>query len=134
MEREKRGTLRPNVGLYGEKKPSGESIGRTVQTDLREGLDLVVVIGTFLKVLGTRRLAAELCHVPKAHGGVKVWKNEEALPPAFSFNIDPQFWATAMEVVLFYLTKNLRTHPFWRLYGSCEISERPRRMLPGDLS
>ena len=55
--------------LYEKENPSGESIGRIVESDLREGPDLVVLVTTYLKVPGARRLTRELCHAAKALGG-----------------------------------------------------------------
>lgn len=88
-EREKRGKwsisigkFRPNVILYGEKNPNGESIGRIAELDIRKGLDLVLVVGTCLKISEAKRLAREFCHAARVGGGKTVWINKEV--PLFS--------------------------------------------------
>lgn len=94
-EREKRGKraisvgkLRPNVVLYGEENSNGESIGRIVESDIREGLDLVLVVETCLKVPGAKRLARELCQAARVGGGKTVWINKKAPPSSLKPAID----------------------------------------------
>lgn len=61
------GKLRPSVVLYNEAHKDGEGVGNVVQKDLigsskgkgRSGADLLLVVGTSLKVPGTKRMVRE---------------------------------------------------------------------------
>ena len=61
------GKLRPSVVLYDEEHKDGEVVGQVVQKDLseclrgkgRRGADLLLVVGTSLRVSGTKRLVRE---------------------------------------------------------------------------
>lgn len=58
------GRLRPDVVLYGEEHRDGERIGSITQRDLMgQRPDLLLVVGTSLKVPGTKRLVRELSKV-----------------------------------------------------------------------
>lgn len=52
------GQLRPDIVLYGEDHPQGEAIAAAHEHDLT--LDLLLVVGTSLKVPGTAKLVKEL--------------------------------------------------------------------------
>lgn len=60
------GKLRPDVVLYGEEHKDGERVGEITRRDLM-GVrpDLLLVVGTSLKVPGTKRLVRELSKVIK---------------------------------------------------------------------
>ncbi|KAF8873993.1 DHS-like NAD/FAD-binding domain-containing protein, partial [Infundibulicybe gibba] len=61
------GKLRPSVVLYNEAHKDGEGVGEVVQKDLmgsskgkgRSGADLLLVVGTSLRVPGTKRMVRE---------------------------------------------------------------------------
>ncbi len=63
--------------LYGEENPNGDTIGRVVERDLRTGPDMVIVVGTGLKVPGARRLVREFCRSVKSRGGLAVWISKD---------------------------------------------------------
>jgi len=81
------GRLRPSVVLYGEDHPQGDLIGAIAEKDLRTGVDVVLVVGTALKVAGAKRLVRELCHVAKARGGVAIWISKDPPPSYTLFDI-----------------------------------------------
>lgn len=65
------GRLRPSVVLYNEEHKDGEGVGDVVQKDLmggkgRSGADLLLVVGTSLKVPGTKRMVREFSKAVKA--------------------------------------------------------------------
>ena len=69
------GVLKPDVVLYGERHKDGDRIGEITQRDLM-GVrpDLLIVVGTTLKVPGTKKLVKELSKVikpPSKEGGSK---------------------------------------------------------------
>ncbi|KAH6985317.1 DHS-like NAD/FAD-binding domain-containing protein [Ilyonectria destructans] len=75
------GGLRPRFVLYNEYNPDEEAIGNVSGADLKTRPDAAVVVGTTLKVPGTRRLAKEMCNA--AHGrrnGLTVWINGDSEP------------------------------------------------------
>ena len=51
--------VRPNVVLYGEENPASESISALVSHDLRLGPDILIILGTSLKVHGLKSLVKE---------------------------------------------------------------------------
>ncbi|THH19233.1 hypothetical protein EW146_g1883 [Bondarzewia mesenterica] len=61
------GKLRPSVVLYNEEHKDGEEVGEVVRRDLmghpkgrgRSGADLLLVVGTSLKIPGTKRIVRE---------------------------------------------------------------------------
>ncbi|OBZ89146.1 NAD-dependent histone deacetylase HST3 [Choanephora cucurbitarum] len=74
------GTLRPNIVLYNEAHPDGETIGRLQCTDLRRKPDLMIVMGTSLKIPGLKRFikqAAKQIHSSSKNGKV-VFVNKTA--------------------------------------------------------
>ncbi|KOS19085.1 NAD-dependent protein deacetylase hst4 [Escovopsis weberi] len=75
------GRLRPRFVLYNEFNPDGEAIGNVSAADLKTRPDAVIVVGTTLKVPGTRRLAKEMCQVARGRrDGLTVWINLEPEP------------------------------------------------------
>ena len=92
------GRLRPNVLLYGEDNPKGDTIGEVTEQDLMTGPEVVLVVGTALKVPGARRLVTELCYAAKAQGGSTVWINTDAPPSGLKFPLDFAFQGDCDEV------------------------------------
>ena len=72
IQRRRVGRLRPNVVLFGEQDPDGDAIGRITERDLRKGPDVVLVVGTGLKVPGARRFVKELSCAAKRQDGSTV--------------------------------------------------------------
>ncbi|CEP16835.1 hypothetical protein [Parasitella parasitica] len=67
------GTLRPNIVLYNEEHPDGETIGKLQNTDLRRKPDLMIVMGTSLKIPALKKFikqAAKLIHHSSRNGKV----------------------------------------------------------------
>lgn len=57
------GQLRPAIVLYHEHHPFGDDIGKMVSSDLARKPDLLLVMGTSLKVDGVRKLVKEFARV-----------------------------------------------------------------------
>lgn len=80
------GRLRPRFVLYNEYNPDEEAIGNVCRADLKARPDAVIVVGTSLKVPGTRRLVKELCQVTRSRrGGFTAWINVESEPKGVEF-------------------------------------------------
>ncbi|KAJ1954215.1 NAD-dependent deacetylase hst3, partial [Linderina pennispora] len=54
------GVLRPDIVLYNECHPQGDVIGALSEFDLRRRPDLLIVIGTSLKIPGVKRMVKEM--------------------------------------------------------------------------
>jgi NAD-dependent histone deacetylase SIR2 len=70
------GTLRPAIVLYNEEHPNGESIGQLQVSDLRKNPDLMIVMGTSLKIPALKKFikqAARIIH--SKPGGIVVFVN-----------------------------------------------------------
>ncbi|RCI15146.1 hypothetical protein L249_6790 [Ophiocordyceps polyrhachis-furcata BCC 54312] len=80
------GRLRPRFVLYNEFNPDEEAIGKVVRADLKARPDAVVVVGTTLKVPGTRRLVKEMCQVARGRkDGFTAWINIDPQPKGLEF-------------------------------------------------
>lgn len=80
------GRLRPRFVLYNEFNPDEEAIGNVSSADLKARPDAVIVVGTTLKVPGTRRLVKELCQVARGRrDGFTAWINIESEPKGIDF-------------------------------------------------
>jgi len=65
------GTLRPAIVLYDEPHPLGDEIGQIQAADVRKGPDLLVIMGTSLKVHGLKKLVKEFAKVTHARKSPK---------------------------------------------------------------
>ncbi|KAH0595649.1 hypothetical protein MHUMG1_06826 [Metarhizium humberi] len=75
------GRLRPRFVLYNEFNPDEDAIGNVMRADLRARPDAVLVVGTTLKVPGTRRLVKQLCQVARGRkDGLTAWLNIDPEP------------------------------------------------------
>ncbi|KAF4947590.1 hypothetical protein FSARC_13935 [Fusarium sarcochroum] len=75
------GRLRPRIVLYNEESPDVEAIGKVSAADLKTCPDAVLVVGTALKIPGTRRLVQEMCKATrKRENGITIWINTQSAP------------------------------------------------------
>ena len=65
------GTLRPAIVLYDEPHPLGDEIGQIQAADSRKRPDLMIIMGTSLKVHGLKKLVREFAKVTHARKGPK---------------------------------------------------------------
>lgn len=81
------GRLRPHIVLYGEANPDEDVIGQVVEADLQKPIDVVLVVGTSLKIPGMKRLVTEFSRAAKLQATSSViWISKEA-PPAHLMSI-----------------------------------------------
>lgn len=99
------GTLRPNIVLYNEDHPESETIGRMQTTDIRKRPDLLIVMGTSLKIPGLKKFikeAARMIHANSKQGKV-VFVNRTAptkeWEKIFDYEVigDTDDWVNIME-------------------------------------
>ncbi|GAA5863029.1 hypothetical protein JCM1840_002442 [Sporobolomyces johnsonii] len=76
-----RSFLRPAITLYDETSPASVSIGSLSVSDLTlgGGPDLMLVMGTSLKIPGFKKITKEFAKAVKAKGGVRVLVNREEI-------------------------------------------------------
>ncbi|KAA8897421.1 DHS-like NAD/FAD-binding domain-containing protein [Sphaerosporella brunnea] len=76
------GLLRPNVVLYGEDHPDADMVGKLAQADIGAAPDLMVIMGTSLKVHGLKVMIKQFARAVHARGGQVLFINNT--PPAES--------------------------------------------------
>lgn len=69
------GSLRPNIVLYGEEHPNGDLIGKCASRDLRSKPDMLIIVGTSLKVAGIRKLVKDMARAVREKDGLVVFVN-----------------------------------------------------------
>lgn len=82
------GRLRPSVVLYNEMHQDGEGVGDVVEKDLmgsskgkgRSGADLLLVVGTSLRVPGTKRMVREFAKAVHARGSASSKESSTSSP------------------------------------------------------
>lgn len=83
------GLLRPNVLLYDEPDPDGDTILEPLQDDVEECPDLVLMIGMTPGSENIRSLVKNLCDAARTVGGKTFWVSKEApsskLKPLFDY-------------------------------------------------
>lgn len=67
--------MRPNVVLYGEENPASDLIGRIVSSDLTFNPDLLLIMGTSLKVHGLKILVKEFAKAVHSRKGKVIFVN-----------------------------------------------------------
>lgn len=88
------GRLRPSVVLYNEPHKDGEGVGAAVERDLlgrggRGGPDLLLVVGTSLRVPGTKRIVREFAKAARARDGPPVEVSSGLPTPTSSPRLSP---------------------------------------------
>ncbi|EIW70370.1 hypothetical protein TREMEDRAFT_16281, partial [Tremella mesenterica DSM 1558] len=72
------GTLRPSIVLYDEPHPLGDDIGQLQTYDMSRSPDLLLIMGTSLKVHGLKRLVKEFAKVVHGRNGKVIFINQTA--------------------------------------------------------
>ena len=71
--------LRPRVWLYlDDDYPDADAISSVANADLQKKLDVVIVVGTALKIESAKKLAKDMCTAVRRNGGIAVWINLKA--------------------------------------------------------
>ncbi|RKP03552.1 hypothetical protein CXG81DRAFT_9325, partial [Caulochytrium protostelioides] len=94
------GHLRPNIVLYNEPHAQGEAIARIAAADQRRRPDLLIVIGTSLKVIGIKMLIKDLAaKVHERPSGRVILINKEPLGKEWDAVFDYQLLGCADDMV-----------------------------------
>ena len=70
------GTLRPSIVLYDEPHPYGDEIGSMCTTDLSKKPDVLIIMGTSLKVHGIKKLVKDFARAVHGHPAAGSPKNK----------------------------------------------------------
>ncbi|EGW32030.1 uncharacterized protein SPAPADRAFT_61129, partial [Spathaspora passalidarum NRRL Y-27907] len=82
------GVLRPDIVLYGENHPQSELLSQGLNVDLRSKPDLLIIMGTSLKVDGVKRLVKCLSKSIHEKGGKVIFINKTPLSKQWKNVID----------------------------------------------
>ncbi|OIW32760.1 DHS-like NAD/FAD-binding domain-containing protein, partial [Coniochaeta ligniaria NRRL 30616] len=85
------GKLRPDIVLYGEEHPRSDLIGTIVQHDLSLGPDMLLILGTSLRVHGLKTVVREFAKAVHSKGGKVVFVNFTK-PPDSVWSDVIDFW------------------------------------------
>ena len=99
--------LRPRIWLYDDHDyPDADAISKVQIADLRKKPDVVLVVGTALKVESAKKLAKDMCTAIHQSDGIAVWINLKAPTrdlDCFDFVIEGNCETVAMHVSTWWL-------------------------------
>jgi hypothetical protein len=73
------GLLRPNIVLYGENHPFSDIITTGLNSDLKQRPDLLIVMGTSLKVHGVKQIVNSMSKIIHHRGGKVILINKDII-------------------------------------------------------
>lgn len=85
------GRLRPDIVLYGEEHPSADLVGPLITHDLSLGPDVLLIMGTSLKVHGLKVMVKEFAKAVHTRGGKVVFVNRTK-PPESTWGDVIDYW------------------------------------------
>lgn len=84
------GILRPNIVLYGENHPQSDILSQGLTSDLRLNPDLLLIMGTSLKVDGVKKLVRNLSSIIHQRNGKVIFINKTPVSGSWEKFIDYQ--------------------------------------------
>lgn len=85
------GRLRPDIVLYGEEHPCAHQIGPLITHDISLGPEVLLILGTSLRVHGLKVMVKEFAKAVHAKGGIVVFVNNTK-PPDSIWGEVIDFW------------------------------------------
>lgn len=82
------GILRPNIVLYGENHPQSEILAKGLNIDIGLKCDMLLIMGTSLKVDGVKKLVRSVAKGVKERGGTVIFVNKTPVAKIWSKLID----------------------------------------------
>lgn len=82
------GILRPDIVLYGENHPQSEILAKGLNIDMGMKCDLLLVMGTSLKVDGVKKLVRSLSKTIRERGGKVIFVNKTPLSKQWAALVD----------------------------------------------
>ena len=102
------GTLRPNIVLYNEHHSAGDTIAECAHTDLRKRPDLLLVMGTSLKVTGIKKLVKDMAKEVKSNGGRVILINKTALASMSEWkSVFDMVWLGEADTIVDFMERGL---------------------------
>ncbi|KAM3086244.1 NAD-dependent deacetylase hst3 [Clarireedia jacksonii] len=119
------GRLRPDIVLYGEDHPNANLVGPIVVHDLKLGPDVLLILGTSLRVFGLKRMVREFAQAVHAKGGSVVFVNQSK-PPESTWGEFIDYWVE-WDCDAWVLDLKMRRSDIWLPPGHGQES-RPERV------
>ncbi|KAF7947428.1 hypothetical protein EAE96_008516 [Botrytis aclada] len=85
------GRLRPDIVLYGEEHPHANLVGPLIIHDLKLGPDVLLILGTSLRVHGLKVMVKEFAQAVHARGGSVIFVNQTK-PPESQWGDVIDYW------------------------------------------
>ncbi|KAA8570642.1 hypothetical protein EYC84_000040 [Monilinia fructicola] len=85
------GRLRPDIVLYGEEHPHANLVGPLIIHDLKLGPDVLLILGTSLRVHGLKIMVKEFAQAVHARGGSVIFVNQTK-PPESQWGDVIDYW------------------------------------------
>lgn len=83
------GYLLPDIALLGADHSNGEAIAEIIESDLTASPDMLLVLGTSLRVSGPRKLASTFARVVRKANGTVIYMNlSKPHPPSWARMVD----------------------------------------------
>lgn len=117
------GRLRPDIVLYGEEHPHATLISTLITSDLGLALDVLLIMGTSLRVHGLKIMVREFAKAVHARGGTVVFVNRTK-PSESSWGDVIDYWVE-MDCDQWVLDLKDRREDIWKPFGS--TTEAPKR-------
>lgn len=99
------GQLRPNIVLYGEEHPNAQQIAPLITHDLAVGPDLLLIMGTSLRVHGLKIMVREFAKAVHSRSGKVIFVNQTKPPESiwgdvidYHIEWDCDAWVLDLEV------------------------------------
>ena len=116
------GTLRPNIVLYGEEHPSADSLSSITTHDIKLAPDVLLILGTSLKVHGLKVLVREFAkavHAGKKGNGKVIFVNLTR-PPSSVWNGIIDYWV-GMDCDAWVSDARTRRPDLWRRQAELDL-------------
>lgn len=126
------GRLRPDIVLYGEEHPNANLVAPLITHDLGLGPDILLIMGTSLKVHGLKILVKEFAKAVHAKGGSVILVNRTK-PPESTWGDVIDYWVE-WDCDAWVLDLKARRSDIWLPQGSAAEESKGRRELAKELS
>jgi Sir2 family len=121
------GRLRPDIVLYGEEHPSANMISPLITHDLGLGPDVLLIMGTSLKVHGLKIMVKEFAKATHTKGGKVIFVNRTK-PPESTWGDVIDYWVE-WDCDEWVLDLRRRRADIWLPQGAVKEDEKRRESL-----
>ncbi|KAF4634123.1 hypothetical protein G7Y89_g3976 [Cudoniella acicularis] len=118
------GRLRPNIVLYGEEHPHANLVGPLITHDLGLGPDVMLIMGTSLKVHGLKVMVKEFAKAVHTRGGKVVFVNRTK-PPESTWGDVIDYWVE-WDCDAWVMDLKERRSDIWLPQGTIEEPKKKR--------